>query len=52
MRFEALQAVAIAASQERSLKVLLERIVSGLAKWKRRIGARVAARPYQRGLPQ
>jgi hypothetical protein len=30
MRFEALQAVAIAASQERSPKVLLERIVSGV----------------------
>ena len=31
MRFEALQAVAVAASQERSLKVLLERIVSGVS---------------------
>jgi hypothetical protein len=31
MRFEALQAVAIAASQERSLKVVLERIVRGVS---------------------
>jgi hypothetical protein len=31
MRFEALQAVAIAASQERSFKVVLERILRGVS---------------------